>query len=85
MNERWGSRARRGFLKRLTMIGGATMAATLPSSIRSAQRSEPYPAPTFDFLPWYTRRQGYRSLKQSSYDPTGGNIDRWPIEPGQST
>src|SRR5205085_11507217 len=26
--------------------------------------------------------QNYRSLKQSSFDQTGGNSDRWPIAPG---
>jgi hypothetical protein len=26
--------------------------------------------------------QDYKSLKQSSHDPTGGNADRWPIRPG---
>ena len=35
-----------------------------------------------DFLPFYTRALNYKSLKQSSYDKTGGNSDRWPIAPG---
>jgi hypothetical protein len=34
------------------------------------------------FLPFYARAQNYKSLKQSSYDKTGGNSDRWPIAPG---
>ena len=33
-------------------------------------------------LPAYARALDYRSLKQSSYDRTGGNSDRWPIAPG---
>ncbi|HEY3840464.1 MAG TPA: glycoside hydrolase family 172 protein, partial [Bryobacteraceae bacterium] len=33
-------------------------------------------------LPWYARKQNYKSLKQSSFDRTGGNSDRWPIAPG---
>src|ERR1035438_6165510 len=33
-------------------------------------------------LPWYARQQNYKSLKQSSFDRTGGNSDRWPIPPG---
>ena len=33
-------------------------------------------------LPWYARQQNYKSLKQSSFDRTGGNADRWPIAPG---
>jgi hypothetical protein len=32
-------------------------------------------------LPEYALAQNYRSLKQSSYDRTGGNADRWTIEP----
>src|SRR5262249_62106309 len=35
-----------------------------------------------DFLPFYTRALNYKSLKQSSFDKTGGNSDRWPIAPG---
>ena len=42
------------------------------------------PAPgEFSFLPQYARAQHYRSLKQSSYDRTGGNSDRWPIAGGR--
>lgn len=33
-------------------------------------------------LPRYARALNHRSLKQSSYDTTGGNSDRWPIAPG---
>ena len=33
-------------------------------------------------LPEYACVQDYRSLKQSSYDRTGGNGDAWPIEAG---
>src|SRR6478609_544747 len=35
-------------------------------------------------LPEYALAQNYRSLKQSSYDRTGGNSDRWPIAPGET-
>lgn len=35
-------------------------------------------------MPAYVRIQSYRSLKQSSYDRTGGNRDAWPIAPGQT-
>lgn len=35
-------------------------------------------------LPLYARAQSYQSLKQSSYDRTGGNRDAWPIAPGQT-
>src|SRR4051794_31649764 len=35
-------------------------------------------------LPEYALAQNYRSLKQSSYDRSGGNNDRWPIAPGET-
>jgi len=35
-------------------------------------------------LPEYACAQAYRSLKQSSFDRTGGNADRWVIEPGEA-
>ena len=37
-----------------------------------------------DLLPDYVRIQNYKSLKQSSFDRTGGNADRWPIQPDQT-
>ena len=33
-------------------------------------------------LPEYACAQDYRSLKQSSFDRSGGNADAWPIAPG---
>ena len=33
-------------------------------------------------IPSYAREQNYRSLRQSSYDRTGGNRDAWPIAVG---
>ena len=33
-------------------------------------------------VPSYARAQDYRTLKQSSYDRTGGNRDSWPIPAG---
>ncbi len=35
-------------------------------------------------LPDYARGQNYRTLKQSSYDRSGGNRDSWQIAPGQT-
>jgi len=32
--------------------------------------------------PEYARLHNYRTLKQSSFDRTGGNHDSWRIEPG---
>ncbi len=69
-------RNRRGFLQRLMALGGlsaAAPAAGLAQAGRTAGAS---------ILPDYVRGQDYKSLKQSSYDRTGGNADRWPIQPG---
>src|ERR1041384_7096625 len=69
---------RRGFLQRLIGVAGLSAAAA-PQAVsqnRSAGSS------TAGSLPWYARQQNYKSLKQSSYDRTGGNSDRWPIAPG---
>jgi hypothetical protein len=59
---------RRGFL-----LGAAGLAGSAPL--------EGQATPTYR-LPEYALEQNYRSLKQSSYDRTGGNADSWPIEPG---
>src|SRR3954470_8161825 len=37
-----------------------------------------------DAVPGYARAQTYRSLKQSSYDRSGGNRDSWRIGPGET-
>jgi len=69
---------RRTFLQNLMIFGGT---AAVPASARAQQ------APTvagFSYLPSYTRAQNHRSLKQSSFDKTGGNADRWVIPPGQT-
>ena len=75
---------RRGFLR--GMLAAGTLAAAAPAgaqerserpAARAASASGDMP-----FLPAYTRAQSYQSLKQSSYDTTGGNSDRWPIAPG---
>lgn len=64
---------RRRFLERLTALGAAS---TLSSE------ASPQPASSGALaLPEYALAQNYRSLKQSSYDRTGGNADRWVIEP----
>ena len=70
---------RRGFFR------GALAALGLGAAPRNAQAQ---PGPQADpvasgILPSYCRAQNYRSLKQSSHDPTGGNSDRWPIAPGK--
>jgi hypothetical protein len=54
-------------------LSAAAPAAGLAQAGRAAGAS---------ILPDYVRGQDYKSLKQSSYDRTGGNADRWPIQPG---
>ena len=68
---------RRGFLRRVltaTGLAAAAPQAALPQNRASNAVSPP--------LPTYARAQTYRSLKQSSYDRTGGNGDAWHIAPG---
>jgi hypothetical protein len=60
---------RRGFL-----AGVAGLAAAAPLRAQSGSSAI--------HLPEYALAQDYRSLKQSSYDRTGGNSDSWSIEPG---
>jgi hypothetical protein len=68
---------RRGFLHGVLAAG--TLAAAGPVTAAAAQaQTAGEPA----FLPHYARAQRYRSLKQSSFDRTGGNSDRWPVAPG---
>ena len=66
---------RRGFLHGM-LAGGLAAAATTGAQAQSA------PASGADYLPFYTRALPYKSLKQSSFDRTGGNSDRWPVAPG---
>jgi hypothetical protein len=69
---------RRGFLRGLS-AAGLTAAATLPANAQTPGAGLRAP-----FLPEYARAQEYKSLKQSSYDVTGGNSDRWPIPAGET-
>ena len=68
-------RDRRGFLQGVLAAGG--VAAGVSGRLEAQQTPG-----DFAFLPPYARAQSYRSLKQSSYDTTGGNSDRWPIAAG---
>ena len=72
---------RRGCLQRIAAFAGLSAAA--PKAVQAQAMTQPSRMPTsVSFLPDYARAQNYKSLKQSSYDRTGGNSDRWPIEPG---
>ncbi|HKE29930.1 MAG TPA: glycoside hydrolase family 172 protein [Bryobacteraceae bacterium] len=72
-----GSSARRGFLQRLA---GATGLSAFAARSSPAQPVALRSAPAV--LPAYARALHHRSFKQSSYDRTGGNSDRWPIAAG---
>ncbi len=68
---------RRGFLRRVLSLGGFSAAGAAQAQAQG-QRG----AGDSRFLPSYARAQSYKSLKQSSYDRTGGNADRWTIPAG---
>jgi len=69
---------RRSFLRRALSFSG--LAAAAPAAAQTQGRAGG--ARGFALLPAYARAQNYRSLKQSSYDTTGGNSDRWPVKAG---
>jgi hypothetical protein len=71
-------RDRRGFLSRLLTAGG--LAAVAPQSGLPQNRTASDGA--LPLLPAYARAQNYRSLKQSSFDRSGGNRDFWSIPAG---
>src|SRR5689334_10517061 len=72
------SNDRRGFLRRLMSAAGL---AAAPAAAQ-AQSGAPAAGGASAVLPAYTRAQNYKSLKQSSYDKTGGNRDSWQIPAG---
>jgi hypothetical protein len=67
---------RRGFLQGLLGLGGASAALAAPAPKPAA------PAAAAPQLPRYARGMDHRSLKQSSFDRTGGNEDSWPVAAG---
>ncbi len=70
---------RRNFLRRLAGFAGLSAAAAAPSAAQGQAREGAGGPP---FLSRYARAQNYKSLKQSSFDRTGGNQDYWPVAPG---
>jgi Protein of unknown function (DUF2961) len=72
-----GSR-RRGFLASLGGIAAALAPRSGAAQTSSSGTSGLSP------IPDYARKQNYKTLRQSSYDRTGGNHDSWPIAPGQT-
>jgi hypothetical protein len=67
---------RRRFLRTLASFGAG--GAALRAQTGAQRKALEY------HLPEYALAQDYRSLKQSSYDTSGGNSDRWPIPAGQT-
>lgn len=70
---------RRGFVKSLG--GVAALFAGAPGYSRQGAFSAVAAIAT---VPEYARAHNYKTLKQSSYDRTGGNRDFWPMAPGQT-
>lgn len=70
---------RRNFLQRILAATG--VAAAAPAAPAQNVSSSPAAQPE-NYLPRYARAQAYQSLKQSSFDRTGGNRDSWPIARG---
>ncbi len=70
---------RRGFLS------GALAALGLGAAAEAPARDQQLPSGGgAGILPGYCRAQEYRSQKQSSHDPTGGNHDYWSIKSGDT-
>ncbi len=72
---------RRGFLRRLAGWTGLSAAA---AQAQPRATTTAVPGGAASYLPAYARALNYRSLKQSSFDRTGGNSDRWPVAPGET-
>jgi hypothetical protein len=76
-----GKLVRRTFLGRLAMMGGAAVGGT---AVRAHGQGASHGDSSQYSLPEYARAQDYISLKQSSYDRTGGNADAWPVAVGET-
>ncbi|HUJ20715.1 MAG TPA: glycoside hydrolase family 172 protein [Bryobacteraceae bacterium] len=70
---------RRSFLRRVAGFASLSAAAASPYAAQAQQRDAAGNSP---FLSRYARAQNYKSLKQSSFDRTGGNEDYWPVAAG---
>jgi Protein of unknown function (DUF2961) len=70
---------RRNFLGRLAMLGGAAVGG---AAVAARGQNAPRMEGGQYHLPEYACAQDYVSLKQSSYDRTGGNGDSWPVPAG---
>src|SRR5258708_9994583 len=73
------SDGRRGFRRRVLAASGLAAAAPMPAPAQSgASNGKP------GYLPKYALAQNYTSLKQSSFDRSGGNQDYWPMKAGET-
>jgi hypothetical protein len=70
---------RRRFLASLGGVG-----ALLAGGRASGAQATAAATPANTVVPNYARAQNHKTLKQSSYDQTGGNRDFWRIDPGQT-
>jgi hypothetical protein len=77
-----GNLMRRNFLGRLAMLGGAAVGSAAVAA--RGQSAALRPDGGQYSLPEYACAQDYVSLKQSSYDRTGGNADAWPVAVGET-
>ncbi|MCU1260607.1 MAG: hypothetical protein JWO80_3492 [Bryobacterales bacterium] len=66
---------RRGFFRRFAAFAGVS-AAGAAAAVTNTAKAAPLPA--------YARAQEHRSLKQSSFDHTGGNKDYWQVPAGET-
>ncbi|HEX8711705.1 MAG TPA: glycoside hydrolase family 172 protein [Terracidiphilus sp.] len=76
-------RSRRKLLGGMISATGVSTAALLGMNARSAAAT-PTPESAPDALFAHARLRSYSNRRSSSWDRTGGNSDRVPVEPGQS-
>ncbi len=76
-----GASERRGFLRHLAKFAGFSALAASGAAAQSSNAGSAAGSADSQ-LPAYARLMTHRSLKQSSFDRTGGNKDAWPIAPG---
>jgi hypothetical protein len=72
---------RRGFLRRIAGFAGATALAAPTGQGQTSSSAATQVGAALE-LPAYARTMNHRSLKQSSFDRTGGNADSFPMAAG---
>lgn len=66
------------------MVAASGLAAAAGAGAPQTARAQSSGGGEATYLPKYARAQTYRSLKQSSFDRTGGNRDYWNIKAGDT-